>query len=161
MDIFLSWQKWTKYRSYKRKNYWIDLYFCLLISLVLRKPKRKWKQYGCVSRGPCLFICFHLSQCRLLGALPEHLWRMSTACLKMVSGQGGRSPLLQAPGKGNRLVCAHTAPNTGHHRLSVFHSYCRTKANNNCLAEFPGNKDKLFSNCHGHWQFMLIKATPA
>lgn len=168
MDIFSSQQKLMRYRSYKgKKDYWTDLYYCLLISLVLRKPKENRKQYGCVSRGPYLFVLnteldFHLSQHRLLGALPEHLWRMSTACLKMVCGQGGQSPLLQAPGNGNRLsgslLTQHPTQGITGYQFSILLPY---QSNNNCLAEFPGNKDKLFSNCHGHWQFMLIKVTPA
>lgn len=143
MDIFSSQQKLMRYRSYKgKKDYWTDLYYCLLISLVLRKPKENRKEYGCVSRGPYLFVLnteldFHLSQHRLLGALPEHLWRMSTACLKMVCGQGGQSPLLQAPGNGNRLSgsCSHSIQHRASQAIS-FPSYCRTKAITTVLLSF-------------------------
>jgi len=41
----------------KGKNYWVDLYHCLLTSLILRKPCRTGKQHSCVSRGHCLFTC--------------------------------------------------------------------------------------------------------
>lgn len=80
---------------------------------------------------------FHLSQHRLLGALPEHLWRMSAACLKMGCGQGGQSPLLQAPGNGNRLsgLCSdstqHGASQTIH-----FPSHSHTKAVTTVLLSF-------------------------
>lgn len=79
----------------------------------------------------------HLSQHRLLGALPGHFWWMSTAYLKMACGQGGQSPLLQAPGNGNRLsgLCSQITQHRASQTVS-FPSYYHTKAITTVLLSF-------------------------
>lgn len=104
----------------------------------------------------------HLSQHRLLGA-PAWPFLVDVYCLPE-NGLWPRRPEPSAPSTRKWkqtfwfVLTDHPTQGITDYQFPILLPH---QSNNNCLAEFPGNKDKLFSNCHGHRQFMLIKVTPA